>query len=468
MTHKSIIERALTTNHNEIPVRSQAREKPWKSGIPSPLRRALVGAFFLWVATAATRADVVTDWNVAMNAYAAPLDAPNGTLIPNVETRVYAMAHIAMLEAIKEAQSHRHHRNASASPEAAAAQAAHDVLAHEFADGAAAFDALLASQLAAIADGPAKIKGVSMGMEEAAEMLAARANDGSATADGPYTPGPNPGDYRPTPPFDGPPFNGFVFDVNWGKVTPFALRRGSQFRAPPPYKVTDLDYTFDLNEIKALGSLTNSVGRTDDQTRLAIFWYESAGLGWNRIARILTAQQPLDLYGNARLFAAVNTALADAYITSWDSKFTYNFWRPITAIHLAATDGNDLTSADPTWEALLLTPPVPDYPSAHAAVGAAAATVLIAFFGDENTFTFASTMSAAYPSVGPRTFHRISDAAKETAISRMLVGIHFRLACTAGYQQGLEVGNWVLNQHHSRHKHDDESGSDDASGHRRH
>ena len=122
MTHKNIIERAITTNHNEIPVRSQAREKPWKSGIASPLRRVLVGAFFLWVAAGGTRADVVTDWNVAMTAYAAQVDAPNGTLLPNVETRVYAMAHIAMLEAIKEAQSHRHHRNASASPEAAAAR----------------------------------------------------------------------------------------------------------------------------------------------------------------------------------------------------------------------------------------------------------------------------------------------------------------------------------------------------------
>ena len=467
MTHKSIIERAITTNQNEIPVRSQAREKPWESRIVSPLRRVLVGAFFLWVATGGTRADVVTDWNAAMTAYAAQVDAPNGTLLPNVETRVYAMAHIAMLEAIKEAQSHRHHRNASASPEAAAAQAAHDVLAHEFADGAPAFDALLASQLAAIADGPAKIKGVSMGMEEAAEMLAARANDGSATPDGPYTPGPHPGDYQPTPPFDGPPFNGFVAGGNWGKVTPFVLRRSSQFRAPPPYKVTDLDYTFDLNEIKALGSLTNSVGRSDDQTQLAIFWYESTGLGWNRIARILTAQQPLDLYGNARLFAALNTALADGHIASWDSKFTYNFWRPITAIRLAATDGNDLTSADPTWESLLLTPAVPDYPSGHAAASAAAATVLIAFFGDENTFTFASTMSAAYPSVGPRTFHRISDAAKENATSRMLVGIHFRLACTVGYQQGLEVGNWVV-KHHFRHGHEEESRSKGVSGHRGH
>src|SRR5216117_407155 len=218
-----------------------------------------------------SRADVVTDWNVAMTAYAAQVDAPSGALLPNVETRVYAMAHIAMLEAIKEAQSHRHHRNASASPEAAAAQAAHDVLAHEFADGASAFDALLASQLSAIVDGPAKIKGVSIGMEEAAEILAARANDGSATATGPYTPGPNPGDYQITPPFDAPPFNGFVAYVNWGKVTPFLLRRGSQFRAPPPYKLTDLEYTFDLNEIRALGSV-NSVSRTDDQTQLAIFW----------------------------------------------------------------------------------------------------------------------------------------------------------------------------------------------------
>src|SRR5438876_479120 len=122
MTHKSIIERAVTTNHNEIPLRSQAREKPWESGKASPLRRALVGAFFLWIATCGTRADVVTDWNVAMNAYAAPLDSA-GALPPYVETRAYAMAHIAMLEAIKESQSHRHHRNASASAEAAAAQA---------------------------------------------------------------------------------------------------------------------------------------------------------------------------------------------------------------------------------------------------------------------------------------------------------------------------------------------------------
>jgi hypothetical protein len=401
------------------------------------------GGFLAWCAlvgltASISRADVVLDWNVAMTDYATPLDAA-ATLPPYVETRVYAMAHIAMAEAIEDAQR----KAVVANPEAAAAQAAHDVLVYEFADGAVGFDALLAAQLAAIPDGAAKKAGVAIGHDEAGEMLAARANDGSATPDAPYTPGPNPGDYQPTPPFDGPPFNGYVAGGNWGKVKPFVLKRADQFRASPPYKVTDLQYTFDLDEIKSLGSQT-SVGRSDDQTKLAIFWYESCGLGWNRIARTLDAQNPRDLGGRAKLFAALNAALADGYIASIESKFTYNFWRPITAIRNAGTDGNDLTAGDPLWEPLLLTPPIPDYPSAHSTVGAAAATVLISFFGDDAPFTFTSSMSAAYPTVGPRTFNHLSYAAKENSTSRMFVGIHFRLACLRGYEQGLSVGRWVV------------------------
>ena len=296
MIHQSLHAPAITIKLNEIPVRSPARAKPWRWGIPSPFRRVLVGAFFLGAATAGARADVVIDWNIAMTDYATPRDAV-GALAPYVETRAYAMAHIAMLKAIKEAAG-RHHDVAS--PEAAAAQAAHDVLVHEFADGAAGFNALLATQLGAISDGPAKTSGVAVGAEEAAEMLAARANDGSATGEGPYTHGSNPGDYQFTPPFDSTPFNGYAAGVNWGKVRPFVMKDDDQFRAPAPYKVTDLDYTFDLNEIKTLGSL-HSVGRTDDQTQLAIFWYESTGLGWNRIARLLAAQSPGDLYRSASL-----------------------------------------------------------------------------------------------------------------------------------------------------------------------
>lgn len=368
-----------------------------------------------------------------MTSYSESLPPPG--MPPFVESRVYAIAHIAMLSAITG-------NDAAAKPfnrVAAVAQAAHDVLVNQFPGGAASFDALLATELAAIPDGPAKNRGIYLGATSAARRLAARANDGAATAEGPYTPGTQPGDYQFTPPFDGPPFNGYAAVPKWGQVKPFALRSGSQFRAPPPYSVRDLDYTFDFNEIKALGS-QNSAGRTADQTNLALFWYENSSFGWNRIARLLVAQQNNNMLQHARLFAALNAALADAYIASVDSKYVYNFWRPITAIRQAGADGNRLTVADLSWEPLLLTPPVPDYPSAHSTAGGAASAVLIWFFGgDSHSFTLAST----FP-VPPRTFTRISDAAKENAVSRMLVGIHFRLACTVGYEQGLEVGQWVV------------------------
>jgi hypothetical protein len=346
------------------------------------------------------------------------------------------MAHIAMFNAIDDA---KRRQNGTASADAAGARAAHDVLVHEFPGGTTAFDALLAAELAAIPDGPAKTQGVLIGANAAATMLASRANDGSATPPPPYVPGTEPGDYQPTPPFDGPPFNGFVDATNWASVTPFVMKSGRQFRAPAPYKVTDLNYTFDYDEIKSLGS-AGSVARSDDQTRVAIFWAESGGLGWNRIARGLAQTKGNDLLANARLFAALNAALADGYIASFDSKFAHNFWRPVTAIHRAADDGNALTGEDSAWMELLFpTPPVPDYPSAHAAVGAAGVAVLIAFFGDENEFMASSTTEPT-----PRHFVRISDAAKENSISRMLGGIHFRLACEIGYEQGIEVGTWVV------------------------
>lgn len=385
---------------------------------------ALVSATGLLLSATAV-ADVVVEWNNAMTAYNESLPPP-GTP-PYVESRAYAMAHLAALNAIGRC-------GRACSAEASVAQAAHDVLVNQFPGGAAGFDDLLAAQLAAIPDGNRKTRGVQRGAAAAAEMLAARENDGSATAECQYIPGDKPGDYQFTPPFDGPPFNGYAAVPKWGLVTPFAMNNVKHFRAPAPYTVTDLEYTFDFNEIKALGSL-NSTARSADQTNLAIFWYESSPNGWNRIARLLVDQQSDSLAEHALLFGALNAALADAYIASFDSKYLYNFWRPYTAIRGAGTDGNDLTAADLTWEPLLLTPPVPDYPSAHAAAGGAASVVLISFFGDQHTFTLTST----FP-VPPRTFNRISDAAQENTISRMLVGIHFRLACTAGYEQGLAVG----------------------------
>ena len=409
---------------------------------PWALARFATAGFCLVLTVSKLPADVVTDWNVAMTHYSETLPPPG--IPPFLEARAYAMAHIAMRDAINEnAQGH-------GSVEAAVAQAAHDVLVVVLPDATASFDALLATHLAAVTDPDARARGQHIGAREALRMLAERANDGSASAEGPYTPGSEPGDYQFTPPFDGPPFNGYAAAPYWGEVKPFALKTGSQFRAPAPYEVTDLRYAFDLNEIKAFGSAT-STARSLDQTHLALFWYENSPFAWNRIARIVDAQHSLTLVEHAKLFASLNAALCDAYIASLDSKYTYNFWRPITGIRLAATDGNDATAADPTWEPLFLTPPIPDYPSGHAAAGGAAAQVLIATFGDEHTFELTSTMSFPFPEIQPRTFHRISDAANENAASRMLVGIHFRLACEAGLKQGQDVGNWVDETHAEEH-----------------
>ena len=399
------------------------------------LRHLVLGLTVFCLLTHQAAADVVTDWNAAMTHFNESQPPPG---VPPMELRAYAMAHIAMFNAVSEAVK-KH-----AGPEAAAAQAAHDVLVKTLPGGAAAFDALLTKQLAGIPDGSEKVIGAQIGSKAGADLLAARASDGAATGEGPYKPGTIPGNYQITPPFDGPPFNGYAHFPNLGKVTPFVLKNSDQFRAPAPYTVRDPEYVFEYNEVKVLGA-KNSAVRTSDQTEMAQFWFEMSAFGWNRMARTLAAQQTDSLLDHARLFAALNAAMADALIAGFDSKYAHNFWRPVTAIHEAAKDDNNLTAPDPTWESLMLTPPMPDYISTHASQSAAASVVLIWFFhGDEHTFTLTSTMAGAVPGLHPRTFHRISDAAVECALSRVYAGIHFRLACITGLTQGRSVGAWVV------------------------
>ena len=399
---------------------------------PLPL---IVAAVLFLGATGPAFADVVVEWNAAMTHFNESQPPPG---VPPLEIRAYAMAHVAMFNAVDRATKE------PANAEAAAAQAAHDVLVKTLSGGAATFDALLSSQLAAIPEGVNKTAGRKMGAEAAADILRTRADDGAAAGEGPYIPGSRPGDYQFTPPFDLPPFNGYAHFPKLGKARPFVLKSSDQFRAPPPYTIRDPEYVFDFNEVKALGAHSSSV-RTPEQTEMAQFWFEMSAFGWNRLARVLAAQQPDSLLDHARLFATLNTAMADALVAGFDSKYTFNLWRPITAIHRAATDDNNLTAADPAWEPLMHTPPMPDYVSTHAAQGAAASVVLIWFFhGDEHTFTLTSTMTAQFPGLHPRAFHRISDAAQENALSRLFAGIHFRRACLAGLDQGRSVGAWVV------------------------
>ena len=402
----------------------------------------LTALVFVTTLSTTAKADAVTHWNqIAMKVTNPPTNLPSP-----YQSRIYAMTHAAIHDALN-AIDHRYSPYAlsgqtdpAASPEAAVAAAAYRVLLNEL-HAALQQDILnieYQSFLASIPDGDAKTRGILIGEAAAAAILALRSNDGS-TAQVPYTPGTEPGDWRPTPP-------GFLpaLAPGWGYVTPFTLTTGSQFRpAPSPYfnLISGL-YTRDYDEVKSIGK-AGSTSRTDEQSEIARFWYESSPPGWNRIARNVAVEQGLDLWSNGRLFALVNLALADGYISSFEAKYFYNFWRPVTAIRAGDTDGNSRTDADPEWTSFLVTPPIPDNSSGHSVAGAAVAEVLARFFDTDNIH-FTTTSGAPFPGI-TRSFISFSQAAQENADSRVYAGIHFRSACRDGLRQGAKVGRFISN-----------------------
>jgi hypothetical protein len=182
--------------------------------------------------------------------------------------------------------------------------------------------------------------------------------------------------------------------------------------------------------------------RTSLQSEIARYWYEATVQGWNRIARITAEGRNLDLWETARLYALLNVALADAYIASFESKYYFNFWRPITAIREADTDGNFETTGEPEWNSYLISPNIPDWPSAHATGGGAAAEVLAGFYGTD-FIEFSMTSGPPYAGT-TRWFSSFSEAALENANSRALAGIHYRESVMAGLAQGQRIGTWVF------------------------
>jgi hypothetical protein len=405
--------------------------------------------------------DAVIVWNANAGAAAtaaclAPLNNPLH------ESRIYAMMHVAIHDAVNAIDRRSRpyaldvQAEAGASPDAAVAAAARDVLVALIAQlplelhpracidaGVASAEAAYAAALAAIANGPAKAEGIAVGQAAAAAILHLRADDGAV---GPFLnfacpQNTVPGEYQCTP---GTPF--IVFE-GWQDVTPFVLNHSSQFRPGPPYAVDGKKYTADFNEVKSLGGdgVTTPSARTADQTEIALYWWESSPLKWNRIARIVSADRGLNLWENARLFGLLNMALADGYIAMVDSKNHYNYWRPITAIQTADTDGNPDTTGDPTWTPLRPTPPNQDYVSGHAIEGAAGAEVLKQFFGtDKISFQACSetlpdsTCSDATPIF--RSYTGFSQAAAENAYSRILIGFHFRKSIEEGTEYGQKIG----------------------------
>ena len=390
-------------------------------------------------------ADVVTDWNNAA------LDAiRTGNTPPPIASRALAILHTSIYDAVN-GIDRRHEAYlvpsavpASASREAAASAAAHGALVNLFPASTSSFDALYTAIVATIPNGPHKTAGVVWGEFVANQILAARANDGSSAVVPPPD-GSGPGVWIPTP----PAFLPYLLP-QWGFVAPFGMNSSSQFRPPGPPSLDSQQYAEDYDEVKELGAAVGST-RTEDQTEIALFWADGAGTEtppghWNSIAQIIGATQGTTLEENARLFALLNIAMADAAICSWDAKYTYHFWRPVTAIAFAEPQLN--------WMSFIVTPPFPDYTSGHSTFSAAAATVLPLFFGTEDLpFT---TGSDFLPGVF-RSFSTCENAAEEAALSRIYGGIHFRTASEDGLQAGTSIGEWTfvhyLQPKHNRSRH---------------
>jgi PKD repeat protein len=362
---------------------------------------------------------------------------------PPQASRAMAMVQIAVYNAVSAIAGtpgyyFRLSAPSGASPEAAVSQAAHDVLSYLYPAQQAAFDSLLATELSGVPDGQGKSDGIQLGQQSASAIIALRANDGwNKFVD--YTPGSGPGVWQPTP-----PMYMEALDPQWATLTPFAMTSDSQFRPAGPPALSSQAWADAFNEVKSLGA-ADSTTRTGDQTQIARFWADGAGSytpagHWNEIAQQIAQQNGDSLSADARLFAELDIALADAGIVAWDAKYTYNAWRPITAIRNADQAGNPAVTADPNWTPLLVTPNFPEYVSGHSTYSAAAAAILDAFFGTNVNF---STTSVTWPGV-TRSFSSFDQAAAEAGESRIYAGIHFQFSNQDGQAAGRALGNYVL------------------------
>ncbi len=371
---------------------------------------------------------------------------PDKGLPPPIISRIFAMYHLAMHDALNSVDQ-RYDNYASttfdstADPNIALNQAVYEVFtAIGFKEGPpkASVDSLYQSVLGSVINGSSKDNGIALGKAVASAILTTREADAPYLA--PLYPtkesGTIPGKYRYLPVNNlglGYALGGFHL------LKPFAIPSGDAFPVYAPYRVNTPEYTKDYNEVKLEGAKV-PLENLSDQKHIGIFWAENSSRGWNEVARKVYAKKNnnMDAFETARLFALLHVAIADAYISVFDSKMHYYYWRPISAIHEGDDDGNPNTAGDLNWEPQLPTPPVGEYPSAHAMTGSAAGVVLIQEFGDEVSFT----TNSGYIS-GTRSFNNIYEAILENSLSRIYIGYHFRKAVEVGEEKGYEIGVYV-------------------------
>ncbi|MCC7044600.1 MAG: phosphatase PAP2 family protein [Acidobacteria bacterium] len=386
------------------------------------------------------RADVVTDWNLVTFA-----TAPGPQ-----QLRALAMVHLAMFDAVNsiERRYTAYLSMPDAAPgtsaEAAAAGAAYGVLVRLYPASVVALNAALDASLATVPDGPSEAAGVALGDQVAAAIYVERQGDNMLSPNPQYVPLPGPGKYQFTP--NATNTGNITNTVNIAAATwrPFALSSVDQFRADGPRPLWHPRYWLEVTEVRLIGGATSTF-RTAEQSLIAQWHVEQGIPAYNRVARAEGPAAGQTLIDSARMFALLNLAMVDAVTSVFETKYVYNYWRPVTAIRQAGTDGNPFTHPDPTWLPLLTTPPHPEYPSAHSVVSMAANQVMEHVFGRRYAFT---TTSAAVPGVS-RTFSSFYAYALDASLARLYGGIHFRSALQDGMRQGRQIGDWVL-QHYLR------------------
>jgi PAP2 superfamily len=391
-------------------------------------------------AQAGNAVNAVIEWNRTLLAIVRTPGAQPATIH---STRNFAILHAAIYDAVNNIEPkfspylvRLSDVPRSASKIAAADRSAHDVLVSLYPAFQTSLDAELQQDLAQVPDDERKAQGIAVGQAVASQLLAARAADGANVTPPPYVPGTQPGDYQLTPPNLAP-----ADFTQWPKVTPFALAQANEFRPGPPPALTSATYTKVFNEIKDLG-FVDSTTRTAEQTQIGKFWNGNIQDFWNEIAQTAALAHHLNLEDSARLFALLNISLADTTIAFFEAKYTYNFWRPVTAVQLADTDGNPLTDPNTTWFPLSTkTAPDPSYPGAHSAISKAGATVLSSYFGNQFTFDVTSESLAGVT----RHFTSFSAAAEEAGLSRIYAGQHFRTDHVAGKGLGRKVAESIDN-----------------------
>jgi hypothetical protein len=395
---------------------------------------------------------------------------------PTRTSRVLAIVHIAIYDALNAILKRYPGYSgplpafADSSLDAAIAQSAHDTLAALYPRQASRLDSLLTADLARLPPARARLNGIDIGRRSAAAILALRANDGiyyeESVVGEDYFPEDGPGRWRPDPVSQ----IRIALGAYWGRMTPFVLQSPTQFRAPPPPALDSEAYALTFAEVKQLGGdgIKTPTGRTADQTVAGIYWAYD-GTPWigtpprlyNQIAVQLALGRSRDVLELARTLALVNVAIADTTMSVWDTKYYYDFWRPVTAIRQADDDDNPATLADPDWTPLgapasnlvgpNFTPPFPAYTSGHAGLGGAMFQILRRLYGDGIAFTFVSdeyngvtrdNRGRVRPRL-PRSFSSLSQAEEENGQSRIYLGIHWQFDKTSGREQGQRVADYI-------------------------